>query len=162
MTRNPISLVNLDPGQSPSIRPPATPGALPSGPSRQQYPSELLIQALYGRSMIPRDKKRVNATLVPAMVTQLDRLARYWGVHRSTVISAALNAGLQDLEALRTRTGTSPDRGKATLKDLAATQLELPLPARIPPSLKAINVEAAGTEYRPPPTPGAASHDPSR
>ncbi len=153
---------SLDPGQRPNIRPPATPGALPSRPSRQQYPGELLIQALQGPPMIPRDKKRVNATLVPAMVAQLDRLARYWGVHRSTVISAALNAGLQDLEALRTETGASPDRGKAVLKDLAATQLELPLPSRIPPSLQDINVEAAGTECRPPPTPGAASHDRTR
>ena len=109
--------------------------------------------------MVPRDKKRVNVTLVPAMVAQLDRLARYWGVHRSTVVSAALNAGLHDLEALRTRTGASPDRGKTTLKDLAATQLELPLPARIPPNLQAFNGEAAGTECRPPPTPGATSHN---
>ena len=111
--------------------------------------------------MIPRDKTRVNATLVPVMVAQLDRLARYWGVHRSTIISAALNAGMHNIEALRTRTRASPDRGKATLKDLAATQLELPLPSRIPPNLQAVNVEAAGTECRPPPTPGAASRDPS-
>lgn len=78
--------------------------------------------------MIPGDKKRVNATLVPAMVVQLDRLARYWGVHRSTVISAAINAGLTTLQDLRHRTSASPDKGKTTLKDLAATQLELPLP----------------------------------
>ena len=88
--------------------------------------------------MIPGDKKRVNTTLVPAMVSQLDRLARYWGVHRSTVISAAINAGLHQLEALRTRTNMSPDRGKAIMKDLAATQLELPLPSETstgPPNL---------------------------
>ena len=77
--------------------------------------------------MIPGDKRRMNVTLVPAMVAQLDRLARYWGVHRSTVISATINAGLLTIEDLRSKTSASPDKGKATLKDLAATQLELPL-----------------------------------
>ena len=78
--------------------------------------------------MIPADKMRVNATLVPSQVARLDRLARYWGVRRSTVISAAINAGLPGIETLRARTGASPDKGKATLKDLAATQLEFGFP----------------------------------
>ena len=77
--------------------------------------------------MIPADKTRINATLVPAMVHQLDRLARYWGGHRSTVISAAINAGMVAIEDMRAKTQSAPDKGKAKLKDLAATQLELPL-----------------------------------
>ena len=59
--------------------------------------------------MIPGDKRRMNVTLVPAMVAQLDRLARYWGVHRSTVISATINAVLLTVEDLRSTTSTSPD-----------------------------------------------------
>ncbi len=77
--------------------------------------------------MIPDDKTRVNVTMVPATVERLDRLARYWRVHRSTVIAAAVNAGLPVLRDMRNRTRSSPDRGKSELRDLAATQLELPL-----------------------------------
>ncbi len=77
--------------------------------------------------MIPLDKKRVNVTLVPALVAQLDRMARYWGVHRSTIVAASINAGLLTVQEMRLKTQSSPDRGKAKLKDLAATQLELPL-----------------------------------
>ena len=77
--------------------------------------------------MIPLDKKRLNVTLVPALIAQLDRMARYWGVHRSTIIAAAINAGLLSLQDMRDKTQASPDKGKAKLKDLAATQLELPL-----------------------------------
>ena len=77
--------------------------------------------------MIPLDKKRVNITLVPALIAQLDRMARYWGVHRSTIIAAAINTGLMNLQDIRDKTSASPDKGKAKLKDLAATQLELPL-----------------------------------
>ncbi len=54
-------------------------------------------------------------------------MARYWGVHRSTIVAAAINAGLLNLQDMRNRTNSSPDKGKAKLKDLAATQLELPL-----------------------------------
>ena len=91
------------------------------------YPSEPLLYFANTQSMIPLDKKRLNVTLVPALIAQLDRMARYWGVHRSTIISAAINAGLLSLQDMRDKTQASPDKGKAKLKDLAATQLELPL-----------------------------------
>ena len=45
--------------------------------------------------MIPDHKQRVTVTVTRATLRRLDREAKRWGVHRSTVLEAAINAGVQ-------------------------------------------------------------------
>ena len=60
--------------------------------------------------MIPHHKTRVSVTIDKALLAKLDDEARRWALHRSTVLSAAVNGGVQQgLLAM----------SKAGVKDLA-------------------------------------------
>ncbi len=45
--------------------------------------------------MIPDHKSRVSVTLSRVTLRKLDKEASRWGLHRSTVLEAAVNAGVQ-------------------------------------------------------------------